>query len=33
MLAVTENVNGEVNEHDLVVNEPEPVKGDVQESR
>ncbi len=27
------NVNGQVNEHDEVVHEPEPVKGDEQESR
>ena len=27
------NVNGQVNEHDEVVHEPEPVEGDEQESR
>lgn len=29
----TAKVNGQVNEHDGVVHEPEPVNGDVKESR
>ena len=33
MLRVTANVNGQVNGHDEVVHEPEPVDGDVKESR
>ncbi len=33
MLRVRANVNGQVNGHDKVVHEPEPVDGDVKESR
>ncbi len=33
IVRVTANVNGQVNVHDEVVHEPEPVDGDVKVSR